>query len=88
MCDPSSTATGSHEATVRITWSAMPSANGFGFRDSRLSSEWVIASTPVAAVTSGGTPTVSSGSRIATRGWTDGWPTYPLRPAASSVITP
>ena len=23
----------------------------------------------------GGIPTVSSGSRIATRGWTDGWPT-------------
>ena len=37
-----------------MTWSAMASANGLGLRESRLSSECVIASTPVAAVTAGG----------------------------------
>ena len=42
------------EATVRMTSSAMPSANGFGLRERRLSRQWVIASTPVAAVTAGG----------------------------------
>ena len=41
---------------VRMTWSAIASANGFGLRDRSDSSEWVIASTPVAAVASGGRP--------------------------------
>ena len=55
--------------------SAIASANGFGFRDSSDSSEWVIASTPVAAVAAGGRPTVSAGSRIVATGSSDGWPT-------------
>ncbi len=86
--EPSATARGSQSATVRITWSASASANGFGLRDSSDSSEWVMASTPVAAVAAGGRPTVSAGSRIVQVGSTDGCPTYPLRPAASSVMTP
>ena len=61
--------------TVRMAPSAIASANGFGFFDRSDSSEWVIASTPVAAVGSGGRPSVSSGSRIASRGRTLSWPT-------------
>jgi hypothetical protein len=75
MSVPSATAAGSHEIAVRITWSASASANGSGFLDSRHSSEWEIASTPVAAVTAGGSPVVSSGSRMAATGRTLGWPT-------------
>ncbi len=73
--DPSATARGSHVRTVRMTWNAIASANGFGLRDSIDSSEWVIASTPVAAVAAGGSPTVRAGSRIVQTGSTDGWPT-------------
>ena len=58
-----------------MTPSAIASANGLPFRDSSDSSEWVIASTPVAAVTAGGSPTVSAGSRIVVAGSSDGWPT-------------
>ena len=57
MSDPSAIAMGSQAATVRMTPSAMASANGFGLRERRLSRLWVIASTPVAAVTAGGRPT-------------------------------
>ena len=57
--------------TVRMTPSAIASANGFGLRDSSDSSEWVIASTPVAAVAAGGRPTVSAGSRIVAAGSSD-----------------
>ena len=56
--DPSAIAEGSHSCTVRITPRAIASANGLPFRDSSDSSEWVIASTPVAAVTSAGSRTV------------------------------
>ncbi len=73
---------------VRIPWKAIASAKGLGLRDSFDSMECVSASTPVAAVTAGGIPTVRAGSRIVQTGSTDGWPTYALRPAASSVITP
>ena len=72
--DPSAIARGSHSWTVRITPTAIDSANGLPFRDSSDSSEWVIASTPVAAVTPGGSPTVSSGSRIVVTGRSEGWP--------------
>ena len=53
---------------------AVDSANGFGLAESSDSSEWVIASMPVAAVAAGGSPTVSSGSRIVATGSSDGWP--------------
>ena len=72
---PSATARRSHVPTVRITPRAIASANGFGLADSSDSSEWVIASTPVAAVTAGGSPTVRPGSRIVVTGSSDGWPT-------------
>ncbi len=58
-----------------MTPRAIASANGFGLADSSDSSEWVIASTPVAAVTAGGSPTVRPGSRIVVTGSSDGWPT-------------
>ena len=85
---PSATARGSHVPTVETTPSAIASANGFGFADSSDSMAWVRASTPVAAVAVGGRPTVSAGSRIVAVGSRDGCPTYVLRPAASSVMTP
>src|SRR5258706_15180710 len=66
----------------------MASANGFGFRDSSDSSEWVIASTPVAAVGPGGNPTVRAGSRTDATGRTLGGPTDPLPPGPPSGITP
>ena len=53
---PSATARRSQVPIVRITPRAIASANGFGFADSSDSSEWVIASTPVAAVADGGRP--------------------------------
>ena len=62
--EPSATARRSHVPTVRTTPIAIASANGFGFADRSDSSEWVIASIPVAAVTAGGRPTVRPGSRI------------------------
>jgi hypothetical protein len=64
----------SHSWTVRITPSAIASANGLPFRDSSDSSEWVIASTPVAAVTPAGNPRVNAGSRMVVTGSSDGWP--------------
>ena len=57
-----------------MTPSAIASANGFGFAERSDSSEWVIASMPVAAVAAGGSPTVRPGSRIVTRGSRLGWP--------------
>ena len=71
---PSATARRSQRSTVRMTPIAIASANGFGFADSSDSSEWVIASTPVAAVTAGGSPTVRPGSRIVAFGSRLGWP--------------
>ena len=59
---------------VRMTPSAIASANGFGLADRSDSSEWVIASIPVAAVAAGGRPTVRAGSRIVATGSSDGWP--------------
>ncbi len=75
MSEPSATARRSHVAIVRMTPSATASANGLGLADRSDSSEWVIASMPVAAVAAGGNPTVSAGSRIVATGSTDGWPT-------------
>ena len=72
--DPSATARRSHVPTVRITPSAIASANGFGFADNSDSSEWVIASMPVAAVAAAGRPTVRTGSRMVATGRSDGWP--------------
>ena len=57
-----------------MTPSAIASANGFGLADRSDSSEWVIASIPVAAVAAGGRPTVRAGSRIVATGRSDGWP--------------
>ena len=51
-----------------MTCRAIASPNGFGLRESSDSIEWVIASTPVAAVTEGGMPTVSPGSRMVATG--------------------
>ncbi len=47
-----------------------PRRTGSGSRDSFDSIEWVIASTPVAAVAAGGSPTVRAGSRIVQTGST------------------
>ena len=71
---PSATAARSQSPTVRMTPSAIASANGFGLADRSDSSEWVIASIPVAAVAAGGRPTVRAGSRIVATGSSDGWP--------------
>ena len=60
--------------TVRMTRSAIASANGFGLADRSDSIEWVIASTPVAAVAAGGRPTVRAGSRMVQTGRSEGWP--------------
>ena len=47
---------------------------GSGWPTGANSSEWVIASMPVAAVTAGGSPTVRPGSRIVVTGRSEGWP--------------
>ena len=74
MSVPSATARRSHVPMVRMTPSAIASANGLGLAESSDSSEWVIASMPVAAVAAGGSPRVSAGSRIVVTGSRDGWP--------------
>ena len=66
--EPSATARRSHVPTVRITPSAIASANGFGLAERSDSSECVIASIPVAAVAAGGRPTVSDGSEMVATG--------------------
>ena len=55
-------------ATVRMTCRAIASPNGFGLRESSDSIEWVIASTPVAAVTEGGSRRSVPGSRMVATG--------------------
>ena len=72
--DPSATAWRSQVPIVRMTPRAIASANGLGLADSSDSSEWVIASTPVAAVADGGSPAVKAGSRIVATGSSEGWP--------------
>ena len=78
--EPSATARRSHVPTVRMTPSAIASANGFGLADRSDSSEWVIASIPVAAVTAGGRPTVRPGSRMVVTGSSDGMADVVLAP--------
>ena len=67
----------------------MASANGFGLRDRSDSSEWVSASTPVAAVGVGRQADRQLRIEDATRpAGRSGGRRSAFRPAASSVITP
>ena len=68
--------------------SAMPSAGGLKAGAMKVSMQCAIASMPVAAVSIGGRPSVSSGSHSATRGTRCGESTPTLRPSSRISTAP
>ena len=67
----------------RTPSSAIPSHIGWNSGDVNDSMQWVSASAPVAAVSLGGRPTVSSGSRMASLASSAGWKKTALWPSTT-----